>query len=135
MFFATLVWMSLLTSAPISVNFVPTPTYVPIETPKASSLYCSCIEYLRAIGVEVPKIDALWMQTFPKSVPTVGAVALFSYGAGIDKAHVALVTSLGEDSFTVKEANYYSCSKDERVVKYSDKALVGFWNPPTLSSL
>ena len=110
-------------------------TFPPVQLPPqkielVDTTYCSCVTYLRSLGVDVPLIDAKWMQTFVKSVPTVGSVVLMSYGNAVEKNHVALVTSLGEDYFTVKEANYTPCKQGERVVKFSDKAIVGFWKPP-----
>lgn len=41
--------------------------------------------------------------------------------------HYAYVESFGTDVFRVDESNYKPCVKEKRLVKYTDKALLGFY--------
>lgn len=84
---------------------------------------CSCVKYARALIGNVPLQNA--SQFVPNTKLHVGALAVFKYSSGV--SHVAVVTSVKESSFTVKEANYKPCLTSTRNVSTDDEALIGFW--------
>ncbi len=88
--------------------------------------YCSCVSYVRNFIPTLPHMDAVWFSTLPRSTIAPGRVAIFDYN-GI--WHVAYVTSLGDNSFTVAEGNFHKCVSDRREIDYNDPHLVGFWAP------
>lgn len=96
---------------------------------------CSCVQFARALGVKIPpKTDAKDLK--PNATPQIGGLVLLKYGK-LD--HVATITSLGSQDFSVREANYQSpCQITKRTITYQDKAIRGFWSPlshPTISTL
>lgn len=66
----------------------------------------------------------LMSEITPNTTPKVGAVAIFYYGS---VKHVAIITSLEEDGFTVDEANYSHCLKGSRKIAWNDTRLRGFY--------
>ncbi len=62
----------------------------------------------------------------PNSMPRIGAVAIFNY-KGVP--HYAEVISLHQWHFTQFESNYIPGLIGYRDVKWTDRALVGFWFP------
>lgn len=61
----------------------------------------------------------------PNSTPYVGAVVVFQYKV----PHYAIVKSLQEDGFIVKESNYTPGVIGERFIKWDDPHLKGFYSP------
>lgn len=102
----------------------PVPTVAPIVAPAA---FCSCVSYLRTYIPSTPRVDAIWFKDFPKVTPAVGRVAVFYYPTS-GEYHVAYISSIQGDGFTVKEANYHHCQEDTRFVSWQDSHIVGFWS-------
>ena len=126
---ATLTDSVILESAPIEQKIV-------LPEAKVDPTYCSCVTYLRSLGVPMPlTVDAIYYQSFPRGTPKVGGIIVMKYGDSIDQYHVALITSLNEGSVTVDEANYHHCEKDTRDIGFDDPHILFFWTPPTLSRL
>lgn len=88
----------------------------------------SCVQYVHSRYPAAPLVDATWYQKFPRTMPSVGAVAIFHYSSGLD--HVGVVESLGEKGFIVSDCNYswHVCTK--RFVPWNHYSIVGFWDPP-----
>lgn len=63
----------------------------------------------------------------PSTTPFVGAVAIFQYKV----PHYAVVKSLQEDGFVVKESNYTPGVIGERFIRWDDPHLRGFYYPST----
>ena len=85
--------------------------------------YCSCVKTL-AEKVKIPLQDADMFK--PNSPPFVGAVAIFKYPT---VSHIALITHIKGDFFTVYEGNYEECKQGTRDVMWNDKSLIGFYSP------
>ena len=83
---------------------------------------CSCVQYAQHLGI---KIKGNASSFIPNSMPEVGTLALFRYPT----AHIALVTSLGGETFTVDESNWKPCIIAKRTVRYDNAALIGFYKP------
>lgn len=107
-------WDSLALEEPVHVKVVeaaPDPTH------------CSCVLYLKSLGYELPRGDAITFKADPAHVPVAGSLVLFNYnGVG----HVAAITSIGTQGFWVAEANYDRCEDGERLIKWGDKSIRGF---------
>lgn len=95
----------------------------------ATENYCSCVKFVRSLGVEVPHIDAKWFGTFPHMIPKLNGLVIFKYGDSTDQYHIAYIDELGEDSFHIKEANYIPCKFSERWIPYDSDKILSFWNP------
>lgn len=126
------------TSVPYaSLDVVETKETEPIAEPVAekpkplavNDLYCSCVRYAHYLNPKIPPVSAQWFKNFAKATPAIGRVAIFSYGVGELKQHIAIVTAMDEKGFTVTEANYIRCQKGTRWVSWTDKSLVGFFAP------
>ncbi len=94
----------------------------------ADSLYCSCVRTLHSFLPEAPLINAIYYQNFPRTTPQVGAVALFSYGEGVMKQHVAYVASIDEFGMELWEGNKVDCTFTKRFMRWDvpNDYLVGF---------
>lgn len=89
-----------------------------------TSVYCSCIETLRAIGIPIPPhTDA--DELIPNTAPFVGAVALFSYPKG---NHATLVRKAELNGFWAYGGNFKNCEKEDRFVRWDDPRLKGYWS-------
>ncbi len=80
---------------------------------------CNCYAYART-KLHLPKMADIT----PNSPPTVGGLAIFNYH-GIK--HIAYIKSVEGDGFWVQESNYQPCLVAPRYVKWTDKAIVGYW--------
>ena len=110
--------------APIAIN-VPAPIIKNPQYDSSEPVECSCVAYLTSLGIKLPLGDAI--DITPNSTPHVGGIALFTYGK---LGHVALITSIDDTGFTVKEGNYHRCQQDTRYVLWTDAHLTGFWSSP-----
>lgn len=95
----------------------------------ATTQECSCIGYLKEIGVTLPSVGANASDLAPAVNTTahVGAVVVFYY-PNSNLYHVALITSMATDTLTLKEANYYPCITDVRTILKSDPHIIGYWS-------
>ena len=91
------------------------------EDREQNSILCSCINFLKSIGITVSG-DAYDLQ--PNAAIEVGAIALFHYPNRL--GHAALVTEVHEGYFYVTEANFKRCRQGVRKVDNNDKSLIGF---------
>lgn len=82
---------------------------------------CNCYLLVEAKIGRLP----LMADILPNTTPHVGAVAIFQYGA---LKHIALVTAISDDGFTVLESNIKPCLIAPRVIRWSDPHLRGFWS-------
>ena len=89
----------------------------------------SCVSYVRTFLPQVPHVDAKWFK--PNTTIAVGRLVIFNYN-GV--WHVAYITALNAETFTVKEANYIPYKLDTREVDYNDPHIVGFWAPDVTPS-
>lgn len=82
----------------------------------------NCYSYILTILGRLPHMA----QILPNTGIKVGSVAVFNY-SGVK--HIAYVSSVNTDSFTVKEANYKPGVIGIREVSIDDRSLEGFWSP------
>lgn len=88
----------------------------------------NCYTYLSHL-VDVPKMAQIQVDT---TIPHTGEVAIFWYRDKSTKElekHVAYVSSVQNNTFTVKEANFKGGLIGERVIPKSDPYLSGFYDP------
>lgn len=83
---------------------------------------CSCTAEVRRLGASVPFKDKLLPNN---EYPRVGGVIIFQEKT---QRHLAYITSVGEDGIKIKEANYKRCERGERVIKFDDPKIIGFWH-------
>lgn len=98
-----------------------------IETTEQSietSIFCSCVKYVRERGVNLPKLGSQGTpnQLTPNSPPVQGGAVIFSYG------HIAFVEAIMPNGMWVSEANKKPCQKTERFVRYDDPSIRGFYH-------
>jgi hypothetical protein len=97
---------------------------VKVYTPPPYTVECSCVQYAISLGADIPLVDASRIPA-TTSQPYIGATAVFYYpDSGLH--HVAVVTAVQDDSFTVHEANYLPCEAGTRLVSLDDRRLLGF---------
>lgn len=84
----------------------------------------NCYAFIRTQVRNVP----LMSKIKPNSTPHKGSIAIFDY-KGIP--HLALVTEVNSEGFTVREANYIPAKISTRTVDWKDKNLKGFYSPTT----
>ena len=85
---------------------------------------CSCIHGIRSREIFI-KGNAKDIPT--GDPPTLGALAKFYYPS-TRSYHVALITNMNSESFTVYETNFSKCKEGRRKVFYQDPALIGFYS-------
>lgn len=87
----------------------------------------NCYTYVSHL-IKLPKMSQIISNT---SIPHVGHVAIFWYKdkrTGKMVKHIAYVSSVGETTFTVKEANFEAGKIGTRVVPKNNPNLAGFWD-------
>lgn len=93
---------------------------------------CSCVSYLRSIGVTLPhaSFNASDMASSSNTYAHVGAVVLFHYPSG--EYHLAYIKAIGpQGDLLVTEANYVHCTIDTRLVALTDPSIIGYWDAGT----
>lgn len=95
---------------------------IPHETLKPTT-YCSCIKTARLQGARIP-YGTNASELVPNAPPTVGGLVLMKYPKSY---HVAYIKELRDNGIVIVEGNYPTCTKRERVIPYSYKAIRGFW--------
>ncbi len=83
----------------------------------------NCYSYALTQLGKLPKMKAL---TPNSDVPRVGGLVIMDYNG---KKHVAVVIKVLEEGIQVKECNYIAYSCGERLIKWDDKHLIGYWHP------
>lgn len=89
-------------------------------------LNCSCVEGLRSFGVTLPPSPFNASEFTPNTTIHIGAVVIFNYEIG--GSHVALVTNLNHETFSILEWNYKKCMETQRDVLYNDNSIIGFYS-------
>ena len=90
---------------------------------------CNCVLWARE---RVPKLPyGLFMLWQKKRIinsqnPKAGSVAIINVGLW---GHVAVVTKVGKNHITIREANYRSCKITERHDTPKNLKIVGYFNP------
>jgi hypothetical protein len=92
-----------------------------IEWPKppSQSLYCSCVLYARYYTGRQIFGNANTLHPDKTSNPKVGDWVIFWN-------HVAVIVDIRDDSYLIKEANYFKCALSEREIKIDDPKILGF---------
>ena len=96
------------------------------EAPQYGGLLCSCIQYARSLGVDIPQpTDAEDIVT--NSMPVENGLVVFRYKK---YHHVGVITSLEGEGFWIDEANYNFCERSKRFIYYDDPFIRGFYTAP-----
>lgn len=74
------------------------------------------------MGVNLPQTKYLK----PNTEISVGALVIFKYKT---LKHYAVVTSIEDDGFWIKESNYRQGEYTKRRILFTDSAIEGFWFP------
>jgi len=91
---------------------------------------CNCVLWARD---QVPSLPfGLWTIIAKKKIinshkAKVGSVAIIN--AGLPFGHVAIVSKVGLNHITIKEANYKHCTITERHGSESDLKILGYFEP------
>lgn len=88
--------------------------------------YSSCVLFAKRITGYVGTVGAARNWSKNSKIPIVGGVVVLNEGK---YGHVAVITAVSEDSFTVVEVNYIPNKKSTRTINNADKAILGFWQP------
>ncbi len=86
--------------------------------------FCSCVTFVKRLTGYDQVVGAAKNWPTNSEQPQVGGVVVLNESK---VGHVAYITAVGQDSFTVAEANYISCEKSNRVISLNDPAIMGFW--------
>ena len=94
------------------------------ESPK-NAILCSCIKYLKSLGLDVGGNNAADLKPNAFS-PTQGDIVLFYYPR--NKTHHAAYVKwvFPSGAFFVQETNFKKCEYGERVIFASDPFVIGF---------
>ncbi len=91
---------------------------------QTTSGFCSCVNFAKRLTGYASVVGAA--KNWPTNIDraTVGGVVVLKESVS---GHVAYITSVSDNSFTVAEANYISCKKSNRVISLTDPEIIGFW--------
>ncbi len=95
----------------------------------ADSIYCSCVRTLNKFVPTAPLVNAEFYQTIGfRTTPQVGGIALFSYGLGTLKQHVAYIAYMDALGMELWEGNREECTFTKRWIRWDtpDPYLIGF---------
>ncbi len=96
---------------------------------KANSIkygFCSCVIFVKRLTGYDEVVGAAKNWPTNAEAPTVGGVVILNESK---IGHVAYITSVDGESFTISEANFKNCQRSSRTLNISDKDIIGFWNP------
>ena len=88
----------------------------------SKSILCNCYAYVRQTFTNLPHT-----KTILNNLSDSGDVAVFYYPS-VDLHHYAVVTAESEDSLTISETNFKSCTKTERTFSRDHSSLIGFYS-------
>lgn len=94
-----------------------------IKDLKADDLFtgCSCIQTSRILGAKVPRVKNA-NDIKPNTIsPHRGGLVVFKYN------HIAVIQKITEEGIYVREGNYKRCRITERLVKWDDPQIRGYW--------
>jgi len=100
-------------------------------SPETNPILCSCVLYLRSLGLDVRGDAALIPSntTFADAKP--GDAILLTYDdkeTGNSVGHVAEILSIDGTTIKILESNFVSCKSDERTISATDSHLRGFYS-------
>ncbi len=87
--------------------------------------FCSCVTFVKGLTGIQKVVGAARNWPINSKIPTVGGVVVLNES---NSGHVAYITAVGEDSFTVVEANYSPCRKTQRIISFENSDIKGFWS-------
>lgn len=88
--------------------------------------FCSCVIFVKRLTGYDKVVGEAKNWPTNSEIPSIGGVVVLDEG---NVGHVAYITSVNGDSFTISEANYIICQRSSRTLNISDKSIMGFWNP------
>lgn len=86
--------------------------------------FCSCVIFAKALTGYNSPVGAA--RNWPKNTtePTVGGVVVTRESR---VGHVAVITAIDGESFTIVEGNYLRCRKTIRTLNKSNPVILGYW--------
>ena len=90
-----------------------------------STIYCSCVEYVRKLSpYQPPKVKRALDIPVNQFAPKIGGWALFSYEPD---GHAAYIAEIGENYIEVLEFNKIPCKESRRRISIYDPFLRGYF--------
>lgn len=101
-----------------------------IKDDKEHALFsgCSCIASSRALGAKVPKVKNAKDLKPNTDFPQKGGLVKFNYN------HIAVVQKVSEEGIYIREGNYTKCKFTNRLIKWNDPKVLGYWYDPAIDS-
>ena len=96
----------------------------PMKAINPYAVECSCIRTARDLGLDIP-YNTNAKDIKPNTHIAIGVGVLFNDGDG----HIAIVISIRENGFWIKEGDYKNCKITERFIEWTDDKLLGFYDP------
>jgi hypothetical protein len=88
--------------------------------------YCSCVLYVKAkSGINVGSVGYARNWPINSQTPKVGSIIVTSESR---VGHVALVTSVGNNTVSITEANYKRCQEGTRTLPISSPVIRGYFS-------
>lgn len=92
--------------------------------PNSSLPVCSCVLVAKAFTGVTQSIGNARNWPRNSSVPVVGGVVITNESRA---GHVAFITSVSNDEFSVKEGNYEHCKLSTRTIAINSPFILGYW--------
>ena len=114
---------------PSRVYSTPSPETVQeaLATTRANSAipqFCSCVTFVKGLTGLQETVGAARNWPINSKIPTVGGVVVLNESKF---GHVAYITAVSQNSFTVVEDNYVPCAKSTRTLLLTDPGILGYW--------
>ncbi len=91
---------------------------------EAKRNFCSCVQFAKELTGYDKVVGAAKNWPINATIPSVGGVVILNEG---NVGHIAFITSIGLNSFTIVEANYQSCRKTTRTLLLTNPDIRGYW--------
>jgi hypothetical protein len=83
---------------------------------------CNCYQFVKIFVGNLPRMKEIMSNS---RVPRVGGLIILDYNG---LKHIAYLVKVSKDGIHVKEANFTPCLAAERLIDFTDKAIVGFYS-------
>lgn len=89
---------------------------------------CSCIQYARALGVDLPRVSATELEpNTTLSELKENDLVLFKYSNG--QRHVGVFWGYKDGKLHVRQSNFEPCKAEAWLLDPADPSILGFWAP------
>lgn len=92
---------------------------------KANGDFCSCVNFAKRLTGYVGVVGKAKNWPLNALNPAIGEVVVLNESY---VGHVAVITDIEADSFTISEANYTPCKRGIRKIMFNNPEIIGFWS-------